>query len=50
MTKSKCINKNGKVERINLHPSKRQIWGGASFRARIRLLKANGYTLQNRSM
>lgn len=49
MTKSKCI-KDGKVERINLHPTKKQIWNGDSFRRHIRLLKARGYTLQNRSM
>lgn len=50
MTKSKCIDKNGKVVRVSLHPTKREIWNGHSFYGRLRLIKAKGLVLQNRSM
>ena len=53
MTKSKCITKEGKVERINLRPTKHELFYGYStdtFGRRVAKLKAKGYTLKNRSM
>jgi len=49
MTKSKVILKNGKTVRIDLHPTKRQIWRGFRFFNSIASLVMRGATLQNRS-
>lgn len=48
MTKTKCLNRTGKVVRIDLHPTKAQCFNGETFRSRLKKALKSRFTPINR--
>lgn len=48
MTKTKCLNRTGKVVHINLHPTKTQCFNGETFHDRLKKALKSRFTPINR--
>lgn len=44
MTKSKLVNAKGQVAWANLHPTKKEVWNGHTYRGRVAMWAKKGFT------